>query len=743
MLLSARPRFFSTASRTAGGLSWDRIPSAVKVVDVSPRDGLQNEKRAVDTATKVQFISRLCDAGLKYIEATSFVSPKAVPQMADAADVMQQALALNRDCQYAALVPNLRGLEAAAKAGFKEVTVLAAATETMAQRNTRCSLEEANARALEVMAAAKQQKIRIRLAVSVAMGCPFEGDVPERNLVSIVEKLYADCDDLFLCDTIGVATPMKVRRVLESVLACGVDVDRVGLHLHDTYGQATANLLAGLQAGVSLVDVSAGGLGGCPFAGPGASGNQATEDVIYMLDGMGVETGINVQSLAETGAWMCDYLGRPHGSRAGAALLRTSKAVSGDKKESPAVPSTSSSASKPVDPSTGPLTGYRVVELGNFIAGPFCATTLGYFGADVIKVETPGKGDPIRYWRSLAEDGLSPWCRSLMRNKRSITVDLKNPDGLEVVRKLIASSDVVVENFRPGVLEKLGLGPDSFKESNPGLIFARISGYGQSGPYKMRGGFASAAEAEGGFRYLTGFPGQNSVRPNLSLGDSLAGVQAALGVAMALLSRSKTGRGQIVDMALYEAVYNMMEGLIPDYTTLGYIRQPSGTTVSGIVPTNSHVCKDGRYVVIGANADQLFKKLMTLMGRKDMAEDERYATNVGRVEHQEEIYGAIDAWCASMPAVEVLAKLNDVGCPAGPVNDAADMMADPHFQARGMFEEVETPTGLKLKIPAMVPKLSETPGQTRWCGPQVGAHTKEVLKDYLGYSDDTIAKLRA
>jgi len=287
------------------------------------------------------------------------------------------------------------------------------------------------------------------------------------------------------------------------------------------------------------------------------------------------------------------------------------------------------------------------------------------------------------------------------------------------------------------------MGPEDFKELNPGLIYCRVSGYGQDGPYRDRPGFASATEGEGGFRFVNGFPGQPPVRPNLSLGDSLAGVQAALGVVMSLLHRTTTYKGQVVDMALYEAVYNMMEGVIPDYTAFGVIRQPSGTTVSGIVPTMTCTTKDGKYVVVGANADPIFKRVMEKLGRPDMANDERFAENAGRVKHQAEVEKPINDWIASLTQQEALKALAEAGCPAGPIYDAADILNDPHFQARGMFEDVETPTGLRFKIPAMVPKLSESPGCTQWCGPEVGAHTHQVLSEYLGYDDALIERLRA
>jgi len=745
----------AAARGTEGRSLFDRLPASVRVVDVSPRDGLQNEKMMVDTKTKLALIAKLRAAGVSSIEAAAFVSPKAVPQMADARAVLEGAFSAEADdsgseaARFAALVPNLRGLELAAAAGVREATILAAATETMSRRNTNCSLQDSLDRACAVISAANTRGIRTRGAIVVSMVCPYEGDVPEANLVRIAERLYSEgCDELLICDTIGKATPAKTRRVLEAVRAAGIPTSALALHLHDTYGQALANMLVGLQEGVATVDAAAGGLGGCPFAGPSASGNLATEDLVYMLDGLGVHSGIDVQKLAETGAWICGVLGRPSGSRAGAALVAASTSTThvvpaGAAMQAP--PSLRSRWGTPTDGGgvrSGPLVGIRVVELGNFIAGPFCATSLGYYGADVIKVETLGKGDPIRYWRSLCADGQSAWSRSLLRNKRSITVNLKHPDGLAVVRKLVEGADVVVENFRPGVLEKFGLGPDDVRASNPGLIYARISGYGQTGPYRSRPGFASATEGEGGFRFVNGFAGQAPVRPNLSLGDSLAGMQAAFGVVMALYNRTKTGKGQVVDMALYEAVFNMMEGVIPDYSSLGHIRQPSGTTVSGIVPTNTHVCKDGKYVIIGANSDQIFVRVMKIMGREDMATDPRFADNAGRVEHQETIYKVIDDWCASLTLAEALDKLSEASCPAGPIYDAADMLQDPHFNARGLFEDIETPTGLKFKIPAMVPKLSETPGKTEWCGPQVGAHNMQVLGEYLGYSSDEIQRLR-
>ncbi len=379
---------------------------------------------------------------------------------------------------------------------------------------------------------------------------------------------------------------------------------------------------------------------------------------------------------------------------------------------------------------TKPLSGYRVIELGQLLAGPFAGSLLAYFGAEVIKVEPPGSGDPLRNWRVL-KDGTSLWWRSLGRNKKCITLDLKTEKGRELVGQLIDGADVLIENFRPGVMEKWGLGPERFKPSNPGLVYTRISGYGQTGPYAHKPGFASVCEGISGFRYVNGFQGEAPVRPNLSLGDSIAGLHAAFGIVLALLSREANGKGQMVDIALYEAMFNLLEGVVPEFDGAGVIREPSGTTVTGIVPTNTYRCADNKFVVIGGNGDSIFKRLMEVAGRPDMANDNRLADNAGRVQHEPEIDKALAAWCGSLPSAEVLRLLDESRVPAGPIYNAEDMLADPHFNDRGLFEQVEI-NGEPLKIPGMIPKLSDTPGTTQWPGPEVGSHNAEVLGDVLG-----------
>jgi len=388
-----------------------------------------------------------------------------------------------------------------------------------------------------------------------------------------------------------------------------------------------------------------------------------------------------------------------------------------------------------------PLAGVKVVELGQLLAGPFAGTLLAYFGAEVIKVEPPG-GDPIRGWRTLDDTGTSFWWRSLGRNKRSVTLDLKSDAGRELAARLIDDSDVLIENFRPGTLENWGLGPERFKESNPGLIYTRISGYGQDGPYADKPGYASVCEGIGGLRYVNGFPGERPVRPNLSLGDTVAGLHAALGIALALLERHSSQQGQVVDVALFESVFNLLEAVIPEFDGAGEIRQPAGSTVTGIVPTNTYRCADGKYVIIGGNGDSIFKRLMTTAERPDLAEDPRLAKNPGRVENEAEIDGAIEAWCATLPSPEVLEKLEANRVPCGPIYSAADMMADPHFQARGLFQQVEI-NGAPLKIPAIMPRLGGTPGGTRWPGGDAGSDTESVARGELGLSKEEFERLKA
>jgi len=393
-------------------------------------------------------------------------------------------------------------------------------------------------------------------------------------------------------------------------------------------------------------------------------------------------------------------------------------------------------------PNPRPLDGIRVLEVGQLLAGPFAASILAYYGAEVIKVEPPGAGDPLRQWRVLDDDGTSFWWRSLGRNKKCITADLRSDEGRGLVQKLAGKSQVLIENFRPGVMEKWGLGPADLWADNPGLIYARISGYGQDGPNAAKPGFASVCEGFGGLRYVNGKPGEPPMRPNLSLGDTMAGLHTALGVVMACLhqARNPGSKGQVIDTALYEAVFNVLEGVVPEYDGAGVVREPSGSTITGIVPTNTYRCADGKFIIIGANGDSIFKRLCEAMGRGDMAADARLANNAGRVEHEAEIDQAIAAWTGSLGSMDTLEMLQDARVPSGPIYSVADMMVDPHYIARGLFEQVDV-NGQPLKIPAMVPKLSETPGHTDWPGPEVGAFNQAVYGELLGLSAADIAAL--
>lgn len=389
-----------------------------------------------------------------------------------------------------------------------------------------------------------------------------------------------------------------------------------------------------------------------------------------------------------------------------------------------------------------PLDGMRVLELGQILAGAFATNILGYFGAEIIKIEPPGKGDPIRNWRTV-KNGTSLWWASLARNKKSVTIDLKSEEGQQLVRDLCAECDVLVENFRPGQMERWSLGPDVIKALNPDLIYTRISGYGQTGPYAERPGFASVCEGFAGFRYLNGVPGEIPVRPNLSIGDSLAGLHAALGVCMAYICRLQQGpgHGQVVDVSIFESVYNLLEGVVPEYSGAGEIRQPSGSTITGIVPSNTYRCADGKALVIGANTKSMFERLMRAINRHDLAEDTRLSENPGRVVHQDLIDSAIAEWAETLPLADALAAMDAAAVAAGPILNVEDMFNNPQYQARGAFEEV-TVDGEILHIPSIAPRLVDTPGRTEQPGPKLGEHTDTVLGELLGLDETDTQRLR-
>jgi formyl-CoA transferase len=386
-----------------------------------------------------------------------------------------------------------------------------------------------------------------------------------------------------------------------------------------------------------------------------------------------------------------------------------------------------------------PLQGVKVVEMGTLIAGPYCARLLAEFGADVVKIETPGAGDPLRNWRKLHE-GNSLWWYAQARNKKSVAVNLKEPDGQRIVRELAAGADIVVENFRPGTMEKWGLGYDELSARNRGLIMVRLSGYGQTGPYKDRPGFGAIGESMGGMRYITGYPDRAPVRVGISIGDSLAAMFGVIGALTALHHRTRTGTGQVVDVALYEAVFAMMESMLPEYGMDGTVRERAGAALPGIVPSNTYPCADGRYVVVGANADSIFRRMMHAIGRDDLADDPALADNAGRVKRTGELDRAISDWTSRHDLETVLQVLEKAEVPSGRIYSIADIVADMHYRARGMIERHKLGEH-DLLLPGIVPKLSQTPGRTRWIGPALGEHTDEVMRG-LGYADADIAALR-
>lgn len=405
--------------------------------------------------------------------------------------------------------------------------------------------------------------------------------------------------------------------------------------------------------------------------------------------------------------------------------------------------------------SKGPLAGIKVLELGTLIAGPFCSRMLAEFGADVIKIESPEGGDPIRQWRVL-KDGTSLWWSVQSRNKKSLTLNLKDPEGQEIARKLALDADIIIENYRPGVLEKWGIGYEALKAINPATIMVRLSGYGQTGPMKDLPGFGAIGESMGGMRYVSGHPDRPPLRIGISIGDSLAALHGVIGAMMALRHRDVTGgrwngergalcqagEGQMVDVALYESVFNVMESLVPEYDHAGVVRERTGGALPGIVPSNTYTTKEGANIVIAGNGDAIFKRLMTAIGRDDMANDPQLARNDGRVPRTAEIDGAIQAWCESVTIEEALATLQAADVPVGKIYSVKDMMDDPQFLARQMFEQHAFKDGTPIKLPAITPKLSATPGATKWLGPELGEHNEEVLRG-LGYDAAQILHLRA
>lgn len=391
---------------------------------------------------------------------------------------------------------------------------------------------------------------------------------------------------------------------------------------------------------------------------------------------------------------------------------------------------------------TGPLQGVRVIEIGTLIAAPFAARLMGEFGAEVIKIESLGQGDPLRKWRKLHE-GTSLWWYLQSRNKKSLSLNLKSAEGIDIVKRLAESADVLIENLRPGALEKLGLGWDVLHALNPKLTLVRISGYGQSGPYRDRPGFGAIGEAMGGIRYTTGTPGSPPARVGVSLGDSLASMHAVMGALMSLL-RVKTGQGdgQVVDVSLAESVFNVMESLVPEYDMLGHVRERSGGALPGIAPSNTYATADGAYVVIAGNSDPIFKRLMQAIGRADLGENPAFAHNDGRAAQSDLLDAAISAWSSALPIDQVLQTLEQAEVPAGRIYNVADIVADPHYQAREMILDAELPGGASVKMPGIVPKLSDTPGSVNWQGPALGQHTDSVLGD-LGMTAADIAQLKA
>lgn len=388
-----------------------------------------------------------------------------------------------------------------------------------------------------------------------------------------------------------------------------------------------------------------------------------------------------------------------------------------------------------------PLEGVKVIEMGSLIAGPFCSRLLGEFGAEVIKIEPPKKGDQLRQWRVLDSEGTSLWWYVQSRNKKCITLDCRTEQGLMIVKDLLADADVFIENFKPGTIAKWGLTKEVLKTINPGLITCHISGYGQDGPYHDRPGYGAIGEAMGGLRHLTGYPDLPPTRVGVSIGDSVASLYSVIGILLSLYNRdTHSGKGQEIDVALYEAIFSLMESMVPEYDQAQVIRERTGSTLPGIVPSNIYETKDEKFVVLAANGDNIFQRLLVTMNRVDLTGDQRFLTNDSRVKHVDFIEGLIKDWVVERELDECLALFNENGIPAGPIYNVEDMISDPHYQARQMIVDVNRSHGGTMKMPGIVPKLSDTPGAIKWEGPKLGEHNHEVLKN-IGITEEQIKKL--
>lgn len=390
-----------------------------------------------------------------------------------------------------------------------------------------------------------------------------------------------------------------------------------------------------------------------------------------------------------------------------------------------------------------PLDGIKILELGNLVAAPFAGKILSEFGAEVIKVEEPTKGDPLRNWRVM-HNNTSVWWYVQSRNKKSITVNMRDPEGQQIIKQLVEKVDVVLENFKPGTLEKWGLGLEDLQKINPSIIMTRVSGYGQTGPYREKPGFGSVAEAIGGLRYLTGYPELPPVRVGIALGDLVAGLYAVIGTLMALRAREEDPqkRGQLVDVALYESVFSLLEGILPEYDLTGLVRERTGSTLPGIAPSNTYECADGKHLVIGGNGDKIFQRLMTAIGREDLANDPIYASNQGRADNVDLIDSIIEEWTKRHPLKEAQRILDEVSVPVGPIYGIKEIVEDEQYKAREMLQEIELPDGKKVLVPGVVPKLSETPGEIKWSGPSLGEHNEEIYTEFMNFSFEKFKKLK-
>jgi crotonobetainyl-CoA:carnitine CoA-transferase CaiB-like acyl-CoA transferase/isopropylmalate/homocitrate/citramalate synthase len=732
------------------------LPESVEIVEVGPRDGLQSLRRLIPTEVKVQVIETLARAGLRRIEVTSFVRPDVVPQLADA-DALVRALPVIPACRYRALVANRRGALRAAEAHMSEVVALTMASEPYSRLNQQMSISD-SLRALEdIVEVAEPASVHVVGAVGMALFCPYAGDIDPERALGIVRAMHElGIDELYVASSAGLDGPRRVYALCSEILA-RFPTMKLGVHLHNTNGMALANATAALQAGVRTFEGAICGLGGgirLPNQ-MAVHGNVATEDLVNLFAELEVDSGIDLERLIDASGSISKLLDvEPVGfavyGGSKAQVLRQAKlagAESGGVTAGEGWPGSRRSVSDARRRAVGSeheemlaLHGIRVLDLSNLLAAPMATMHLADFGADVIKVEDPVGGDELRNW-GLAKNNVPLMHKIVNRNKRNITLNLRVREGQELARRLARSSDVVVENYRPGTLERWGLDFDTLRADNPRLVMASITGYGRTGPYAHRRGFGSVGEAFSGFAAMNGQPNGPPILPSFGLGDTSTAIFGAYAIMVALFWARESGEGQHIDLSLYDGLLTLLGSSVIDYDQLGVVHPRSGSRLPFAAPRNIYETVDHQWVVVAGSTQRSFESVAKALRLDNLLADPRFANNSARIENVEALDNEIQTAVRTLTCSQLLQRLEHADAAASRIFDAADIAADPHISERGSIVSVPDPDLESIRMQGVAPRLSLTPGRVRWAGRAAGAHNDEIFKQELALTDDELVKL--